>query len=54
MNKVEQLREIIKRMHKRPGMNTGAYWRGECADGCHACEALAVLEELYPVVVTRK
>lgn len=51
MNKVEQLREVLKRMHKSPAKHTGAYWRGECQDGCDACAAIRILEELHPVVL---
>ncbi len=51
MNKAEQLREVLKRMHKKPVKHSGAYWRGECADGCDACEAIALLDQLHPVVL---
>lgn len=51
MNKVEQLREVLKRMHKSPKKSSGAYWRGECADGCDACIAIRLLEEIHPVEI---
>jgi len=51
MNKAEKLREILKRLHKSPKKSSGAYWRGECADGCDACEAIKLLEELHPPVL---
>lgn len=54
MNKVEELREVLKRLHKSPKPNTGAYWRGECQIGCDACLALTLLEQLYPVTVKQK
>jgi len=47
MTKAEKkkLKEIASRLtHKLPLINTGRWWRNECAEGCATCELLKAIK----------
>lgn len=43
--KIAELKRTLEGMHKPAKVESGAWWRGECPDGCQACIALCILQE---------